>query len=121
MLSQILRNIEPSLVRFYRKLSDPPGPNLRGDRDIEYSWIAGHRPEGPGQALEFGCGQSYLALVAVHRGFKVTAIDLTPINWPYVHPNLSFHQRDLFDMRFSPSSLDLVINCSTVEHVGLGR
>ena len=121
MLWRIFQKIEPILIQPYRKVSEPPIPNLKGDRDIEYSWVAANMPDGPGTALDFGCGSSYLALIAAQRGFKVTAIDLTSVDWPYVHPNLAFLQRDIFDLDLLPSSLDLVINCSAVEHTGLGR
>ncbi len=30
-------------------------------------------------------------------------------------------QVDIFDLGLAPESLDLIINCSTIEHVGLGR
>lgn len=99
----------------------PKPPNLAGDRHVEYSWIAAHVPQGPGQALEFGCGQSFLSLIAANRGFSVTAIDLTPVQWFYVHPSLTFVQKDLFEVGLKPSSVDLILNCSAIEHVGLGR
>lgn len=121
MVSPLLRAAEPRLLRMYRALADPPAPNLRGDRDIEYSWILTNMPEGPGECLEFGCGSGYLGLAAARRGFRTLAIDLTPVRWFYRHPNLAFAQRDLFDMSLHPCSMDLIINCSAVEHVGLGR
>ncbi len=121
MLWRVFEKIGPALIRIYRWMSDPPPPNLRGDRDIEYSGILANLPQGPGEALEFGCGNSILSLVAARRGFKVTAIDLTPVHWFYVNPNLTFVQKDIFDLNLPPSSLDLIINCSAIEHVGLGR
>lgn len=121
MLWRIFETIEPWLIKIYRRISEPPPPNLKGDRDIEYSWILAHLPQGPGRAVEFGCGNSVLSLVAARRGFQVTAIDLTPVQWFYVNPSLTFLQKDIFELSLDPSSLDLVINCSSVEHVGLGR
>lgn len=78
-------------------------------------------PQGPGLALDFGSGSSYLALIAAQRDFKTTAIDLTPVKWFYMHPALEFTQTSIFDLDVPPASLDLIINCSTIEHVGLGR
>lgn len=121
MIRELICRIEPTLIRLHRRIALPPPPNLEGDRYIEYSQIAAHLPRGPGKALEFGCGRSYLALMAAQRGFDVTAIDLTPVDWPYVHPRLRFIQKDIFDLNFPLSSLDLIINCSAIEHVGLGR
>ncbi|HOT90771.1 MAG TPA: DUF268 domain-containing protein [Anaerolineae bacterium] len=76
-------------------------------------------PSGPGEALDFGPGGSHLALIAAQRGFNVTAIDLGPVHWPYVHPGLRFIRGDLLKLPLPREHFDLVINCSTVEHVGL--
>jgi SAM-dependent methyltransferase len=97
----------------------PRIPNLLGDRDIEWSWIAAHIPPGLGEALEFGCGFSSLGLIAAERGFRVTAIDLTQPSWPYTHPRLRFLRGDLFKIPLERGRFDLIINCSSVEHVGL--
>jgi len=120
ILQSIFYKLEPILISFYRKLLQLPPPNLEGDRHIEYSWIAAHIPDGPGYALDFGCGtSSYLGLIVAQRGFKITAVDLEKINWPYFHPNLKFIQDDFLKLDFPPKSFDLIINCSSVEHVGL--
>jgi len=59
-------------------------------------------------------------LMAVERGFEVTAVDLKPVRWFYWHPKLKFLNENIFDLtRSGEESFDLVINCSTVEHVGL--
>ena len=97
----------------------PPPPNLLGDRDIEYSWIASHIPEGPGEALDFGAGQGHMGLIAAMKGFNVTAIDLIPITWFYYHDKLAFTKGDILDSDFPDGHFDLVINCSVVEHIGL--
>ncbi|NJL32108.1 MAG: FkbM family methyltransferase [Phycisphaerales bacterium] len=114
----------------------PPAPvNLFGDRHIEWSWIAAHittlplspspsttKPASSPTALEFGPGDSWLGLIAVHKGYKVTAIDLQPVNWPYVEPALQFQRGDLLEYsaeRLPGAPYDLVINCSVIEHVGL--
>lgn len=97
----------------------PPVPNLKGDRDIEYSWIAAHIPEGPGEAFEFGCGASWMGLLAARRGLSVTAVDLNPSGWLYTHPGLRFVHGDIFSLDLPVSFYDLIINCSTIEHVGL--
>lgn len=96
------------------------GMNLLGDRDIEWSWIAAHIGSGPGKAIDFGCGPgSSLGLIAACAGFEVTAVDLGSVNWHYVHRNLQFRQGDILKLDFPDQSFDLIINCSTVEHVGL--
>ncbi len=112
-----LRGVRNAFRLAFRKKY--PSANLLGDRDVEWSWIASHIPAGPGEALDFGHGGSYLALIAAHRGFRVTAVDLQRSQRPYVHANLSFIQGDLLTLPLPVGKFDLVINCSTVEHVGL--
>lgn len=93
--------------------------DLSGDREIEWSWVAARIPDGPGAALDFGCGDSPLGIVAAQRGFDVTAVDLGTVSWPYRHARLSFVSGDILELSLPPASFDLVLNCSTVEHVGL--
>ncbi|HXA41747.1 MAG TPA: DUF268 domain-containing protein [Candidatus Solibacter sp.] len=93
--------------------------NLLGDRDIEWSWVAARLPLGHGKALDFGNGGSALSLLAAQSGYQVTAIDLEAYQWPYEFPGLAFMQADLMDADLEEGSFDLVINCSTVEHVGI--
>jgi len=94
-------------------------PNLVGDRDIEWSWVCSQMPSGPGAALDFGPGGSHSPLIAAQRGFNVTAVDLEPVRWPYVHLRLRLVQGDILKLTLPEGHFDLVINCSTVEHVGL--
>jgi SAM-dependent methyltransferase len=93
--------------------------NLSGDRDIEYSFFASRLPQGPGEALDFGSAFANLSLHAIQRGWNVTGVDLLayPIYWK--HPNFHSVQGDFLQLQFPPSSFDLILNCSAVEHVGL--
>ncbi len=94
--------------------------DLSGDRDVEHAWIAAMMPPGPGRALDFGCGFGHLGLLAAQRGYEVTALDLRDVFWYYAHPRLTFVQGDVLEIERPGDGFDLVINCSTVEHVGLG-
>ncbi len=94
-------------------------PNLAGDRDVEWSWVSAEIPSGPGEALDCGAGDSFLGLVAAHRGFKVIASDLTRPQWYFAHPGIQFIQGDIRHVSLPVDGFDLVINCSMVEHVGL--
>src|SRR5438094_1855016 len=110
------------MVEGYRRLTEARPPNLRGDRDVEYAWVLAHLPpKRVGRALDFGCGHSYLGLAAAVSGFQTTAVDLRKIEWPYVHQNLSFVQGDVRALPLSSKYFDLIINCSSIEHVGLTR
>lgn len=93
--------------------------DLSGDRNVEWSFCAAHMPMGPGEAIDFGCGVSWMGLLAARRGFSVTAVDLEEVRWPYQHPGLRFLKGDLVSMGLPLSRYRLIINCSSVEHVGL--
>lgn len=120
-LLPVLRNIGGPLQRAGEILTwlgtDPV--NLLRERDIEWSWIVGKMGNGPGEALDFGNGGSYLSLVAARRGYQVTAVDLLPVDWLYRHPNLRFLMGDIVSLNLPRASFDLIINCSSIEHVGL--
>jgi len=119
MIRYLLKKIEPILIKIYRKISQGPSPNLAGDRDIEYSFVAANLPDGPGKALDFGSGQSYLGLLSSRKGFETTAFDLQEINWFYSYPKLNFIKGDILKENFPSENFDLIISCSTIEHVGL--
>ncbi|MDW8134330.1 MAG: DUF268 domain-containing protein [Bacteroidia bacterium] len=94
-------------------------PNLVGDRDIENTFVIQHMPSGPGKALDFGANTSSMSLMAARKGFSVVALDLLPLDFPWVHPNIQTLQGDILKVEFEEASFDLEINLSTVEHVGL--
>ena len=119
MLWEIAQRFKPLLASLYDRVGRPPVPNLEGDRDIEYSWVAANMAQGPGRVLDFGCGTSWMGLLAARRGFDVTAVDLEQISWAYEHSALRFARADVTELALPPDSLDLIINCSSVEHVGL--
>ncbi|MBI3306199.1 MAG: DUF268 domain-containing protein [Candidatus Omnitrophica bacterium] len=115
-------NLPGPIYRFLKVIRDRFSKhfhNLLGDRDIEWSFVAAYMPQGPGTALDFGPGGSYLALMAGRKGFKVTALDREVQTPFYVHPGLEFAQGDILQYSLPPNSFDLILNCSTVEHVGL--
>jgi SAM-dependent methyltransferase len=106
------------------RTSDAPAPvpaeiDLSGDRDIEWSWVAALLPAAGGEALDFGVGGSSTSLIAARHGYRVTALDLEPVSWPYVHPGLKFLRGDILKLDLPADHFDLVINCSAIEHVGL--
>ncbi|HVH72644.1 MAG TPA: DUF268 domain-containing protein [Candidatus Dormibacteraeota bacterium] len=93
--------------------------DLSGDRDIEWSFIASRIPRGPGQALDFGCGSGNLSIHAIQRGYQVLGLDLEPPVFPWHHPDFEMIQGDLLKLELPAGRFDLILNCSTVEHVGL--
>lgn len=114
-----MRRLTPLLIRTYDQLGRAPAPNLGGDRDVEYSWVAANMAQGPGRAMDFGCGKSWMGLLAARKGYAMTAVDLTDVQWWYEHENLDFVRGDVAKLPLQQDSFDLIINCSSIEHVGL--
>jgi len=76
-------------------------------------------PGGPGKVLDFGCGPSCMSLIAAKKGFESTAIDLEAQNFLWKHPDVKFIQGDILKVDLPLQYFDLIINCSSIEHVGL--
>jgi len=117
-IRQIIIGFGARLIQFLESGS----VNLNGDRDVEWSFVAANIDisSAAGRALDFGCGSSsYLGLIAARAGYEVVSIDLEPVNWFYFHPYLKFYQGDILNFNFPEKSFELIINCSSIEHVGL--
>jgi len=94
--------------------------DLSGDREIEWSWVAGNLPENKGDVLDFGPSNATSPLIAALGGGTVTGLDLE--KWPEPGPvlsNLKMVQGDILAYDFGNQRFDTIINCSSVEHVGL--
>lgn len=119
IVRSLVSRVRPFARTLYRRYMLPPPPNLIGDRDVEYSFIAANMPDGPGKALDFGAGKGNMGLISAFRGFTTTAIDLLPLERSYVHQKLALVQGDILKSSYAAESFDLIINCSVIEHVGL--
>jgi SAM-dependent methyltransferase len=95
------------------------GIDLSGDREIEWSFIASRIPTGPGDVLDFGCGYGTLTIHAAQRGYRVTALDLEPHIFSWIHPEVKAICGDLLKLDLPSRHFDLILNCSSIEHVGL--
>jgi len=116
-LHEPIRNVKRALVPPAATLA--PVINIWGERAVEWSFLSREMPRGPGEAIEFGCEQGYLSLLAAENGFHVIANDLQHQTFAWVHPNVEFRQGDFLKAGFAHNSFDLAINCSSVEHVGV--
>lgn len=96
-----------------------PPINILGERNVEWAFLSTEMPNGPGEALEFGCEQGYMSLLAAERGFRVLANDLQRQTFTWQHPNVTFCEGDFLGLELPLNHFDIVINCSSVEHVGV--
>lgn len=93
--------------------------NIWGERNVEWSFLSCEMPEGPGEAIEFGCENGYMSLLAACRGFHVLANDLQNQSFAWRHAQVEFVQGDFLKLDLPRNHFDLAINCSSVEHVGV--
>ena len=93
--------------------------DLHGDREIEWSFIISRLSQGPGEVLDFGASFGNLSIAAAHHGFHVLALDLGCERFPWKHPNVDFLQADLLQAELPKRHFDFILNCSSIEHVGL--
>jgi SAM-dependent methyltransferase len=106
--------------RVSRRLAPEGGLSLSGDRWVEWSFCASRLADGPGRTLDFGAGIGFLALAAAQRGHEVVALDRMEPHAEFEHPRVRFLQADVLTYDFGDETFDQIINCSSVEHVGLG-
>jgi SAM-dependent methyltransferase len=111
-------------IRKAKRVFVPPATptacvNIAGERNVEWSFLSAEMPSGPGDAIEFGCEQAYMSLLAAQRGFRVVANDLQPQAFTWKHSGVEFLLGDLLKLPLPANHFDLAINCSSVEHVGM--
>ncbi len=111
-------------ARRVKRVFIPPAPaasgiNIWGERHVEWTFLSAQMPSGPGEAIEFGCEQGYMTLLAAQKGFHVLANDLEEQTFLWRHPNVEFRQGDFLKLDLPLNHFDLAINCSSVEHVGV--
>ncbi len=63
---------------------------------------------------------AFLSLAAVFRGHETVAVDLEPYSFHFGESAIDYRQGDFNAMTFEAESFDQVLNCSTIEHFGLG-
>jgi Caenorhabditis protein of unknown function, DUF268 len=101
------------------RLEPNGGMNLMGDRWVEWSFCFARLAEGPGITLDFGADIGFLSLAAAQRGHDVVALDRMPSALDYHHPRVRPVRGDILDDPLHGESFDQIVNCSSVEHVGL--
>jgi SAM-dependent methyltransferase len=100
-------------------LREPAGGfDLRGEKQLDWGWAMAKVASLSGTALDIGCGHSPVPAALHAAGFATTAIDLQP-DQPFDLPGLEIISDDFLHRNFPAKSYDLVVLCSTVEHMGL--
>jgi SAM-dependent methyltransferase len=69
--------------------------------------------------LDFGSGNGMMALGASLAGGDAVAVDLEPEQYLFRGHEVEYVQGDFNKLEFEPASFDQILNCSSIEHVGL--
>jgi len=101
--------------------SNPILNPLSGDRCIEYGFVIENLinldMKRYKTVLDVGCYASPLTTIIKELGFNVDGIDLLPS--PYIYQGVNYLQGDFLSLDFK-DSYDVLVLCSTIEHIGLG-
>ena len=119
LLRWVLRGIGYRIVRLSEIGVSSSKRSLKGDRDVENSWVAAELPDNPGKVLDFGCATSHLPLLEGMKGGDVIGLDLLPVEVPFNSTNVRYQQGDILDLDFGDTRFDVIVSCSSIEHVGL--
>ncbi len=93
--------------------------DLYGDRDVEWAWIGSRMPLKPRRVLDLGPATSSTPLVASYGAEEVVCFDLTPEPTTFDAPNIRYVEGDILKNPIPSPPYDTIVNCSTIEHVGL--
>jgi SAM-dependent methyltransferase len=92
---------------------------LVGERDVEWAWTLAHLHQGVGRILDFGSGNGMLALAASFAGNEAIAVDLEAEQYLFTGHNIRYIRGDFNQLEWEPRSFDQILNCSSIEHVGI--
>lgn len=95
------------------------GRTLVGERDVEWAWTLAHVRRGPGRVLDFGSGNGMMALGASFAGNETVAVDLEHEQYLFAGHDIEYISGDFNELDFEEQSFDQILNCSSIEHVGL--
>lgn len=93
--------------------------SLAGDRELEWTFCQARLTDGPGTTLDFGADTGLLSLAAAQRGHDVLAFDRLDVPYRVHHPRVTKMVADILDRPLGDREFDQIVNCSSVEHVGL--
>jgi hypothetical protein len=99
-------------------LTGRPRFDLTGEKELSWGWVAANIPHGTGRALDIGGASSAVAPILVFMGYKVICVDLKYMPL-YELESFELLVGDFNEVKLEPSSFDVVVLSSTIEHIGL--
>jgi hypothetical protein len=117
--SRLLTAVGSAAHHAATRLTTSDGATLAGDRTVEWTFCFARLADGPGTTLDFGADTGFLSFAAAQRGHSVVALDRLAVQPELEHPDVRQLVGDILDRPLEGERFDQIINCSSVEHVGL--
>ncbi len=97
----------------------PPagGFDLDGEKLLDWGWICVNLPRGQKKALEVGCGESPVIPAMLALGYEVVGIDFQD-RLANLVSGFTLLRGDYNQLTLN-SEFDVVVACSSIEHIGL--
>ena len=93
---------------------------LSGDRDIEWGFVLARSSKNSNRVLDLGPGNSSTPLALSFMSNEVIALDINlPENQTSKISNIRWVRGDILNPPNGLGKFNLIINCSTIEHIGL--
>jgi SAM-dependent methyltransferase len=120
MLKRFLEVVGYKFVQISTHLGSRGELTLSGDRDIEWGFVLARSPKNINRVLDLGPGNSSTPLTLSFLSNEVVALDINlPEKQTAKISNLSYVKGDILNPPVGLGKFDLIINCSTIEHIGL--
>ena len=116
---RLIKRLGYGIVRFAEKFETNSTLTLSGDRDLEWSWVISQAPVNGKRTLDLGPGNSTTPIALSFVSQEVVCLDLNPPEIEYGVGNIRHVLGDITSPPANLGKFDLVVNCSTIEHVGL--
>ena len=118
--SRWLKNVAMAVDLASQRVAPRVGvASLAGDRDLEWGFVQARLLDGPGRTLDFGADTGVLSVAAALRGHEVLALDRLELHGDIEHPLVRRVTADILDRPLAGEHFDQILNCSSIEHVGL--
>jgi len=115
----IIKRLGYKVVRFGERFDANAALTLSGDRDLEWSWVIAQAPNKVNRTLDFGPGNSSTPTALSFISNEVVALDLNVPEIQYGVKNIKHVVGDITAPPPGLGTFDLIVNCSTIEHVGI--
>ena len=120
MLKRSLEVLGYKIVQISQMLVGKDELTLSGDRDIEWGFVLARSSKNSNRVLDLGPGNSSTPLALSFMSNEVIALDINlPENQTSKISNIRWVRGDILNPPNGLGKFNLIINCSTIEHIGL--